>query len=198
MTGEHVNITNLENGGDVGTRELRAIGLYEDYERRWHEAQSNNASLSGTPDAFKRYVKMVAAGDKAMRDYRRSLKPKNVRRAESEYERAREHLEEILDGDLSLGMYLDRAVRFDAGYEPTLCEEGIPRMFNSTSRHVREVYLHFGAGREHKKKHDVKLEILRDRLEQLQGIDQSEQDAGLPDHLQKKLNKMLGRSAGCS
>ena len=127
-------VRQLEAGDDVSTRSLRLLGVYDDYVQRWKEAKEQNAAWHTTPSEFGDYLKLVAQGDKATRDARRSGSPVSAGKAQDAYERALEQLEEILASDPGLQIYLDRPVSFDAANCPSLCSAGIPRLFNSKAQ----------------------------------------------------------------
>ena len=136
-----VLIERLKADSTVMLRDMRAVLTAEqmaEYDAGWQTTKAFNAYLRTTPEALKGYVLMLRKAD-ALTQRADTMADKGKgslaleHEAETAYEIAREHLEELLDADLGLETWLDRPVDFTAGKEPGLTAEEAPRITTGRS-----------------------------------------------------------------
>jgi transcriptional regulator with XRE-family HTH domain len=97
------------------------------------------------------------------------------------YEVALECLQETLERNPEVAVHLDRPVRFDHGHEPGIDEVSMPRWWRSKSHYVLK--REFGIGT----KRDVQLDVLTEKLEQL---DEPNQPALDKESLNERLTRL--------
>lgn len=115
---------------------------------RW-DLESYTAKLKIADAIWTRYEDTIAANQKAETEYA----------AQSAYESALEHLEELLDANPALEMYLDRNVRFDAGNECAPSVGEVPRYKLSQS--------HYAISPQFQSKREIKLNVIEDAVKLL-------------------------------
>ncbi len=148
------HIKTLKAGGDVSKRDMRAVLTDEQmqiYKDTWRNIKDFEGDMAETPDVLKGYTDMLRVADGI---YNKG----KVQKAEGAYERALEHLDELLEQDPNLRIYIDR--EFDFAKAQVLTAEGVPRLTNSRSKHG-----HGGLGGRKIKEH--KLGILEDALDKI-------------------------------
>ena len=167
-----VLIERLKADSTVMLRDMRAVLTAEqmaEYDAGWQTTKAFNAYLRTTPEALKGYVLMLRKAD-ALTQRADTMADKGKgslaleHEAETAYEIAREHLEELLDADLGLTTWLDRPVDFTAGKEPGLTAEEAPRL-----KIGRSIYKQDGFAKTTKKA--MKLTMLENTLAELTKTD---------------------------
>ena len=118
------HLATLKAGGSVSKRDMQSLltdDQMQQYEDEWQNAQDYKQTIIDGRSELELYTKMVKIGDLIWSRYENS-KPGNHKAeteyaAQSAYKKALEHLEELISANPAIQIYLDRPVRFDAGYE---------------------------------------------------------------------------------
>jgi hypothetical protein len=175
-------IARLDHDQDIQKRDLDAVLTAEQraaFAAAWEEQCANRRPQK--PAEITEYERLLAKADLAYGKFDSySARPKSrsnvivdraARARELEaaadraYERALEHLQEILARDLSLSTWLDRAVDFSAENAPTLAPPSMPRAVTSRSlNRLASVEERFG---EFVTKRELKRRTLQEALEEL-------------------------------
>ena len=128
------HLDTLRNGGTVSKRDIQALldktdrGLLDEL---WGDAKRYKQSIIDGRTELDTYTQMLKRADAIWTQYERAIAAnKNAETeylAQSAYERALEHLAELLDSDPSIQLYLDRPVSFTVGAEIAPAAETVPR-----------------------------------------------------------------------
>ena len=111
----------------------------------WASAKAYKESIVEMAYELFRYTEMLHAADKifGIAENNSSLPREQIQRhyaeAETRYESALEHLQELLTRNPHLQIALDRAVSFEAGDECSPDAHSVPRYTFSRSHHVQEI-----------------------------------------------------------
>lgn len=188
-------IRKLDAGETFKPAEMRKL-LSEAELADYHSALESNAAIQATardkPPAIRHYEALLnradfLAGQIDRLSYRKSKAARVIgNKAETAYETAREHLESEMEKDPTLTLWLDRPVRWDAGYEPSIDAEGMPRAITSTSPHR----LSGGLLDSLRSVADLQRQALQDALDALNSRITAP-PSSLPDHAAKRLERVL-------
>ena len=194
----------LKKGDAVSTRDLEgAVGKegVAEYESRWQIEIEQRSQFEDKPEAIKEYEALIHAADfdynraeGMKRIGKRSKKDKVGRnsrqrlrdQSETKYERALEHLEEIIGIDGSLRVWFDRDLDFDANTTTlSIDPQSVPRTV--TSRSANKI----GEGAAQKRsKADVKRDVLENAIERIKFEKEALKNAGtLAEEQQKAILK---------
>lgn len=135
----------------------------QQYELHWQNAQAYKQSINDGRWELESYTKKLKVADAIWARYENTRaankKAETEKLAQSAYESALEHLEELLEANPAVELYLDRRVSFDAGNEcdPSVAE--VPRYSLSKS--------HYAHREQFQTKNDIKMQVIDEALEQL-------------------------------
>jgi len=147
-------LAKLDQAGAVSMRDFENVlgkdGVTE-YESLWRQELDKRSLFETKPDEIKKYEEIVKAADfdnnkadgitkigkRSKRDHNGNTSNVSLRnRSEGKYERAVEHLQEIISEDESLRVWFDRELDFSVGSESVSIDcAGIPRTVTSRSTH---------------------------------------------------------------
>lgn len=159
------HVETLNDGRNVSNRDLRSLlsdDEFQQLEEQWQFAKAYKQSIVDGRTELESYTKMLKAADAIWSRYENTRsghhKAETEYAAQRAYEKALEHLEELLDANPAIEIYLDRSIRFDAGYQCNPEAGEVPRYKMSKSHHA--ITEHFET------KRDIKLtaiaQIIRD------------------------------------
>ncbi|NKB48134.1 MAG: helix-turn-helix domain-containing protein [Alphaproteobacteria bacterium] len=146
---------------------------FEEIEDRWENRKQFKADQLERPGELDRYMSMLRKADllngqlgrfseKHRDDPRKfSAVERMANRVDGAYEEALECLQETLEQRVDLEAHFDRPIRFEPGHEPGINADGMPRWWRSKSHYVLKREIGIGS------KRDVQLEMLTEKLEQL-------------------------------
>lgn len=134
-------LAKLENDEHVQNRSLAALlgkEGYETYLNEWQEQKALREALQNKPDPIIKYETLL---QKALLAYGKAdgyrgkpaIAERMFWRADEEFERLYEYLQEILTIDPSLQFWFDRTVSWEHGQEPGLSPTAVPRVITSKS-----------------------------------------------------------------
>ena len=160
----------LESNQKVNERDLDSV-LYDTEMKRmnfeWENAKAFKENIAEMAEELSDYTRMLHTADKvfAIAENKSSLPRAQIKRhyneAETRYESALEHLQELLSGNPHLQIALDRLVSFEAGEE---CEPGpssVPRHALSRSHHV--------IPKKWQTIRSIRIDALKDKLARIEG-----------------------------
>ena len=136
--------TELRRGKNVQNRQLQrwlTADEYEQFEQDWLGQREMRAELDAKPEALCEYEQLLKRAiffDNRAEGYStrgKAVLAKRFRnRADVLFERALEHLGEVLAADPALNIWLDRALCIEAGEHSTgIDSESVPRVITSRS-----------------------------------------------------------------
>ena len=160
------HLANLKAGGSISKRDMKSLLTDEQmqrYEDEWQSAQDYKQSIIDGRWELESYTKKLKVADAIWTRYEdtkaANQKAETENAAQSAYESALEHLEELLDANSAIEIYLDRPVSFEHGEEPGISACTVPRYRLSTSHHATlEPFL---------TKNDIKADIVEDAIKDL-------------------------------
>jgi len=130
----------LRNGDSVSKRDMLALLDPDDrslFDAIWNDAKAYKQSIIDGRHELAKYNRMLKQADAIWTQYERTIgankKAETEYAAQSAYERALEHLGELLDCNPTIQIYLDRPVSFTFGSESEPSAETVPRYKLSTS-----------------------------------------------------------------
>lgn len=134
-------LAKLKNDEHVQNRSLKALlgkEGYESYLNEWKEQQALREALQNKPEPIVKYEALL---QKALLAYGKAdgyrgkpaIAERMFWRADEEFERLVEYLQEILTVDPSLQFWFDRKVSWELGQEPGLSPTTVPRVVTSKS-----------------------------------------------------------------
>lgn len=139
----------------------------QQFEELWQFVKDYKQSIVDGRSELESYTKMLKAADAIWLRYENTRsghhKAETEYAAQRAYERALEHLEELLNTNPAIEMYLDRAIRFDAGYECSPEAGEVPRYKLSKS--------HYALPDQFATKTDIKIQIICEALGDLKEQD---------------------------
>lgn len=186
----------LHVGQHVQNRDLETwltADAWASYESELATQQELRTDLGQKPDAVREYERLVAQANFAYNKGEGfSVRGKSVaarrhfERADVLYERALEHLQEIMATDPSLCAWFDRDTNWNADSEISLCPSGVPHVVTSRSLDNR------GGGilRQLRSKRDLKIAAVEQALAELTEDAKERQDSeegGMSERLKRLL-----------
>jgi len=113
---------------------------YRNYQTEWAEQRELRQDLKNPPKVIVEYQNRLRdatfahnRADAASGQGRYAAAKKLKAISDTKFEHLLEFLEENFDGQAGLACWLDRHVRFDLGYEPSLCPDAFPVVVTSRS-----------------------------------------------------------------
>jgi len=163
------HLATLKAGGSIRKRDMQSLLTdvqMQQYEDEWQDAQGYKQTIIDGRSELESYTKMVKIGDLIWSRYENTKtgnhKAKTEYAAESAYETALEHLQELFYENSAIEIYLDRPVSFEHGHEPGTSADAVPRYILSTSHHaIAESF---------PTKNDIKADIIEDAIEDLSKV----------------------------
>ena len=141
----------------------------QQFEEQWQFAKDYKQSIMDGRTELESYTKMLKVADAIWSRYENTRsghhKAKTEYAAQGAYEKALEHLGELLDANPAIEMYLDRIIRFDAGNECSLEAGEVPRYKMSKS--------HYARTEQFEKKRDIKLAAITEALRDAESSSES-------------------------
>lgn len=132
----------LKSGRIVQNRDIKRWTTEAEYEaltQDWQNEKSTRISPKDKPPVLAEYEAklktadfLFARAEKLSRRLRASSK-RMYEKSDAAYESALERLQEILEADRTLEMWLDRSVDFSTNGTLSLCPDGVPRAITSRS-----------------------------------------------------------------
>jgi hypothetical protein len=132
----------LKSGRVVQNRDIKRWTTEAEYEaltQDWQNEKSTRISPKDKPPVLAEYEAklktadfLFARAEKLSRRLRASSK-RMYEKSDAAYESALERLQEILEADRTLEMWLDRSVDFSTNGTLSLCPDGVPRAITSRS-----------------------------------------------------------------
>lgn len=141
-------LNRLKSDQKVNKRDLIAVldeSEIEQIDLHWENEKAHKESIAEMAYELSRYTEMLHEADKiiGIAENYSSLPREQIQRhyaeAETRYERALEHLDELLANNPGLQIALDRAVSFEAGEECGPDAHSVPRYIFSRSYHVQPI-----------------------------------------------------------
>ena len=157
------HLATLRAGGTISNRDMKSLlcdEQFHEYEEQWQFAKGYKQSIIDGRSELESYTKMLKVADAIWSRYENTST--GYRKAETEYaaqhayEKALEHLEELIAANPAIEIYLDRAIRFDPGHECSPEAGEVPRYRLSKSHHA--IVQPFDS------KRDIKLRVTEDAL----------------------------------
>jgi hypothetical protein len=134
------HLTSLRDGKDVSKRDMKSIltqEQLESYEHNWSQMREMKQDILSRRDELKKYEEKLRIADATMTRYentKSSNRDGNIEyRAESKYEKALEHLEELMGQDSSISMLLDREFNWTPSGKTGPDQCSVPRFAFSQS-----------------------------------------------------------------
>lgn len=153
----------LRNGGTVSKRDMQALLDPTDrslLDELWANEKQYKKSIIDGRSELATYNQLLKHADAIWTQYERTIsankKADTEYAAQSAYERALEHLEELLERDSTIQLYLDRPVSFEVGSEIAPAAESVPRYKLSTS--------HFAVREGFPNKRQIKIQVIEEAL----------------------------------
>lgn len=160
------HLDTLRNGGTVSKRDMLALldktdrGLLDEL---WDDAKRYKQTVIDGRSELDTYNQMLKKADAIWSQYERTVtenkKSETEYAAISAYERALEHLEELLDRDRTIELYLDRSISFEFGAETEPSAATVPRYKLSTS--------HFAIREDFPSKSEIKAHVIEEAIERM-------------------------------
>ena len=171
------HLANLKAGGSISKRDMQSLLTDEQmqqYEGEWQSAQDYKQSIIDGRNELESYTKKLKVADAIWARYE-NTKSVNQKAAteyasQSAYEKALEHLEELIDANPAVQMYLDRPVRFDAGHDCGLTAGEVPRYKLSKS--------HYALDASFPTKSDIKIQIIESAIDSMLAIERGTHHVG--------------------
>jgi|TARA_R110002124_G_scaffold92599_8_gene235261 hypothetical protein len=136
-------VDRMKAGRTVTKRDLRTVltdDEFEGYEATWQSVQEYEQMQRETPSDLQRYLSLLRSADalnqRAEKMYAKGKSARYValaHKAQAQYERAYENLNEALSTNPSLTMWLDRDFSFTTEDLPDLTAEDAPRLRSGRS-----------------------------------------------------------------
>lgn len=154
----------LKNGRTVSKRDMQSLldpHYLEMYEQLWHDEKEHRQSIIDGRYELATYNEKLKKADAIWTRYENTANANKKSDTElaalSAYERALEHLEELLDRNPAIETYLDRTVSFAQGREVNPGPDSVPRYLLSKSHHTLEHTF--------TSKQDLKIQVIQDALQ---------------------------------
>lgn len=195
----------LDKGENVSKRDLKLclttkqVRAWEQDEKRVEEEANARADqYKDRPTEFDEYLGLVKKAnftyyklDHLSSRRGKALTPgvSNLKGiADTLYEKALERLEEILEADRSLEVWLDRPVDFSGKNYPSLEPESMPRLKTSKSHHAQSTYKSNKREQIHLARQRSVVEAIKEIEDEIGGTDESDTSNALASNDQLKLN----------
>ena len=160
---------------------------FQQYEEQWQSAKDLRQSIVDGRSELESYSKMLKVADAIWTRYENTRsghhKAETEYAAQREYEKALEHLEELINTNPAIEIYLDRAVRFDFGYECDPEAGEVPRYVLSKS--------HYAVARQFDTQRDIKIRVIGDAIKGTRLIKKTPNVGQKPSNLSEQAAKLL-------
>ena len=160
------HLATLKAGGSVSKRDMQSLlndEQMQQYEDQWQSARDYKQSIVDGRSELESYTEKLKIADVIWSRYENTRadnqKKETEHAAESAYETALEHLQELFDANSAIELLLDRQVSFEHGEEPSISACAVPRYRLSTSHHA--IPSRFDT------KRDIKMGVIKDAIEDL-------------------------------
>lgn len=140
-------IDKLECGEKVVKRDLKSVltpAELENIDLEWENAKAYKQSIVDMDEELSTYTEKLHTADKIFniaennQGLPKSQRNQRYKDAEKHYERALEHLQELLAGNFGLHIALDRRIDFTPDFEPSPDPVGVPRYVLSRSHNTEK------------------------------------------------------------
>ena len=160
------HLANLKAGGSISKRDMTALlsdEQIQQYEDEWQNAQDYKQTIIDGRWELESYTKMLKIGDLIWSRFENTKtgnhKADTEYAAQSAYETSLEHLQELLDRNPAIEIYLNRPVSFMHDHEPDISAGEVPRYMLSKSHHA--IAPQFDTQR------DIKMSVIESAIEDL-------------------------------
>lgn len=168
----------LKSGEKVNARDLKSVLTSAEIERMqqsWEFARLQKQNVKDMGEELSSYTRRLHTADKIYgiaenhSNLPRTQSKKLINDAEKHYERALEHLEEIVARNIRVKEALDRPVSFGPESENSPCSAGVPRYVFSRAHHTLP--------REWSTIKSIRIDALEEKLRSLERSDYVQPDS---------------------